>query len=364
MTSAHPAERSEENMTGLHVGLVLTLIAALVRQSAPPAPADAAIWPIPGVVSQGTAGVTAPRLIKDVKPNYTADAMRAKIQGLVGLEGVVEPDGSVGPVRIVRSLDAVYGLDDEAIRTVKKWRFVPGMKDGAPVRVAVTIEMAFTLRDSRRDPPTPIPPTPILGWPDSFSDKSEVPASLPAGWLEDSIETSTLDLRVAYPPGWSLRRYANAQTLAGLVADDARGHRSITISQPGPAPFDLTTPLPEARLKEFLEGVGKMHAAQTLNVRMVQSGQIRSSGRLWLWLEMAAPTDLPRAPEAIAAHMRAAHDGMRMWSFTTTAGGQSIQVFCSVLHAANTSDTDKQEEIRRAGLEFGGMLKRFSMATR
>jgi hypothetical protein len=194
---------------------------------------------------------------------------------------------------------------------------------------------------------------------------SEVPASLPVGWSEDSIETSTLELRVAHPPGWSLRKYTNAQTLAGLVADDARGHRSITISQPGPAPFDMATPLPEARLKEFLEGVGKMHAAQTLNVRMVQSGQVRSSGRLWLWLEMAAPTvDLPGAPEEIAAHMRAAHNGMGMWSFTTTAGGQSIQVFCSVLHAANTSDTDKQEEIRRAGLEFGAMLKRISIQTR
>ena len=134
---------------------------------------------------------------------------------------------------------------------------------------------------------------------------------------------------------------------------------------PAPRHFDLATPLPEARLKEFLEGVGKMHAAQTLNVRMVQSGQVRSAGRLWLWLEMAAPAiNLPGAPEEIAAHMRAAHDGMRMWSFITAAGGQSIQVFCTVLHAANTSDTDKQEEIRRAGLEFGAMLKRISMQTR
>ena len=129
-------------------------------------------------------------------------------------------------------------------------------------------------------------------------------------------------------------------------------------------PFDLVTPLPEARLKAFLDGVGQMQAAQTLNVKMVQSGQVQTPERLWLWLEMAAPLiDVPSAPE-LAAHMRAAHDGMRMWSFTTAAGGQSIQVFCSMLHAANTSDADKQEEIRRAGLEFGAMLKRMSVRTR
>ena len=111
--------------------------------------------------------------------------------------------------------------------------------------------------------------------------------------------------------------------------------------------------------------MGQRNAAQTLNVRMVQAGQVQSSGRLWLWLEMAAPiANLQGAPEEIAAHLRAAHDGVRMWSLTTTAGGQMIQVFCSVLHAANTSDADKQEEIRRAGLEFGAMLKRISVVAR
>ena len=346
-------------MTGLHLALVLSLITVLVRQAAPQAPPDAASWPIPGVLVPGVAGVTAPRVIQEVKANYTAEAMRARIQGVVVLECVVEVDGRVGPVRIVRSLDAVHGLDEEAIRTLRQWRFVPAMKDGVPVRVAVKVEISFTIRD-RRDSPTP-----ILGWPDSFSDASEVPTSLPGGLVGGfhrdvhARGARGLSCRLVDPEG-DEREHARE-----LLADDARGHRSITIAQPGPAPFDLVTPLPEARLKDFLDGVGQMHAAQTLNVRMVQSGQVQSSGRLWLWLEMAAPTiNLPGAPEEIAAHMRAAHDGMRMWSLTTTAGGQMIQVFCTVLHTANTTDTDKQEEIRRAGLEFGAMLKRISIQTR
>jgi TonB family protein len=346
-------------MTGLHLGLVLSLVTVLVPKAAPQAPPDATSWPIPGVLVPNVDGVTTPRVIKEVKANYTGAAMRARIQGIAVLECVVEPDGRVGPVRIARSLDAVHGLDEEAIRTLRQWRFTPAMKDGVPVRVAVMVEISFTIRNR------PDSPTPILGWPDSFSEVSEVPGALPAGWSEDSVGTPTIEVLVAYPPGWSIRKETSATALAILLADDARGHRAITIARPDPSTFTLVDPLPEAKLKAFLDGVGQMQAAQTLNVRMVQSGQVQSSGRRWLWLEMAAPTsNLPGAPEEFAAHMRAAHDGMRMWSFTTTAGGQMIQVFCSVLHAANSSDADKQEEIRRAGLEFGAMLKRMSVRAR
>lgn len=92
-------------------------------------------------------GISSPRLIKEVKPNYTADAMRAKIQGVVTLEAVVLEDGSVGPVRVTRSLDPNFGLDQEAERTVKLWKFEPGTNRlGQRVPVLVEIEMTFTLR--------------------------------------------------------------------------------------------------------------------------------------------------------------------------------------------------------------------------
>lgn len=92
-------------------------------------------------------GITSPRLLQEVKPNYTADAMRAKVQGVVMLEAVVLADGSVGPVRVTRSLDPTFGLDEEAQRTVRRWRFAPGTnRMGEAVPVLVVIEMAFTLR--------------------------------------------------------------------------------------------------------------------------------------------------------------------------------------------------------------------------
>lgn len=91
-------------------------------------------------------GVNLPQPLKEVKPQYTADAMRAKVQGTVLLECVVLPDGSVGNVEIVRSLDSTFGLDQEAIKAAKQWRFRPGTRLGEPVAVLVTIELTFTLR--------------------------------------------------------------------------------------------------------------------------------------------------------------------------------------------------------------------------
>ncbi len=91
-------------------------------------------------------GVETPRLLREVKPQYTAQAMRAKIQGEVLLECIVQPDGAVGNIKVVRSLDAAFGLDQEAIKAARQWRFAPGTKQGQPVPVLVTIAIAFTLR--------------------------------------------------------------------------------------------------------------------------------------------------------------------------------------------------------------------------
>jgi periplasmic protein TonB len=98
-----------------------------------------------GVYRPGN-GVESPRLLRSVRPNYTAEAMRAKVQGVVRLEGVVLPDGTVGDVKVMRSLDPVYGLDQEAVKAARQFRFVPGTRFGEPVAVLVSFEIEFTLR--------------------------------------------------------------------------------------------------------------------------------------------------------------------------------------------------------------------------
>jgi protein TonB len=99
-----------------------------------------------GGVFQPGNGVTTPRLLREVKPAYTSDAMRAKVQGTVLLQCVVRPDGSITDVQILRSLDSVFGLDQEAIKAARQWRFAPGTRMGQAVPVQIVIELTFTLR--------------------------------------------------------------------------------------------------------------------------------------------------------------------------------------------------------------------------
>jgi TonB family protein len=91
------------------------------------------------------AGINDPKLLRDAKPTYTPDAMRAKIQGTVLLEAVVLDTGQVGDVKILKSLDP-NGLDQEAIKAAKKWLFQPATdRTGKPVAVYVTLELSFRI---------------------------------------------------------------------------------------------------------------------------------------------------------------------------------------------------------------------------
>jgi TonB family protein len=88
-------------------------------------------------------GVTAPKLLAKVEPEYSEAARRAKIAGTVLLFIVVEPDGHASNMRVVRSLEP--SLDQKAMEAVARWRFQPGAKDGMPVPVQATIEVNFRL---------------------------------------------------------------------------------------------------------------------------------------------------------------------------------------------------------------------------
>ena len=99
-----------------------------------------------GAYQPGVNGVSMPEVLYEKKPEYTSAAMRAKVQGTVEVEAIVNPDGTIGEARVVRSLDDRFGLDEKAIEAVRLWRFRPAVKGGRPVPVRVVIELTFTLR--------------------------------------------------------------------------------------------------------------------------------------------------------------------------------------------------------------------------
>lgn len=90
------------------------------------------------------AGGQAPKLAHEVKPSYTSEAMRQRVQGRVKMEAVVLSDGSVGASRITQSLDS--DLDLSAIAALRAWKFTPAVLSGKEVPVLVDVEMMFTLK--------------------------------------------------------------------------------------------------------------------------------------------------------------------------------------------------------------------------
>jgi TonB family protein len=78
------------------------------------------------------------------KPEYTRDALARRVEGKVVVLAVVEVDGTVGDVRVDRSVDP--DLDKEAIKAAKRWRFSPGTFQGTPVPMVVKIELDFMIR--------------------------------------------------------------------------------------------------------------------------------------------------------------------------------------------------------------------------
>jgi TonB family protein len=89
-------------------------------------------------------GIAPPRLLREVKADYTDEARRRGLQGEVVLEIVVRRDGSVGDVTVLHGLGA--GLDQRAITAVRQWRFDPARRKGVVVDVIVEVAVEFTLR--------------------------------------------------------------------------------------------------------------------------------------------------------------------------------------------------------------------------
>jgi protein TonB len=89
-------------------------------------------------------GIQPPRLLNEVKPDYTEDARRRGLEGEVVLEIVVRHDGRVGDVRVLKGLGA--GLDQQAIQAVRRWTFAAATRKGRPVDVIVEVAVEFTLR--------------------------------------------------------------------------------------------------------------------------------------------------------------------------------------------------------------------------
>jgi TonB family protein len=88
-------------------------------------------------------GVIPPRVTYGPDPEYSVLARQAGYQGTCVLWLILGQDGRTQTVRIVRALG--MGLDEEAVKVVKRWKFDPATKNGDPVAVQLNIEVDFKL---------------------------------------------------------------------------------------------------------------------------------------------------------------------------------------------------------------------------
>jgi TonB family protein len=88
-------------------------------------------------------GVGFPSCIYCPHPNYPIEAFKHKIQGTVFLQAVVELNGTVQEIRVVKALP--YGLTEAAIKAVASWRLKPATgPDGNPTAVLQVIAVSFS----------------------------------------------------------------------------------------------------------------------------------------------------------------------------------------------------------------------------
>ena len=89
-------------------------------------------------------GITAPKLLSRIDPQYTPEAKADKVAGTVTLLVVIGTNGAARDIAVEQGLGS--GLDEKAVEAVQQWLFQPGMKDGIPVSVRATIEINFKLQ--------------------------------------------------------------------------------------------------------------------------------------------------------------------------------------------------------------------------
>ncbi len=86
-------------------------------------------------------GIVPPRVISRIEPVYTSGARTARVSGDVILSVEVDASGNVGRVKAVKEMG--FGLTNEAISAVRKWKFQPATRDGRPVAQEMVITVHF-----------------------------------------------------------------------------------------------------------------------------------------------------------------------------------------------------------------------------
>ena len=128
---------------GVPGGVVGGVVGGLPEAPPPPPP------PPPAPVQRGPVRVGGqikpPTLVHRVEPTYPPMAVSAHVQGIVILEAIVDAEGRVTDVKVLRSVNLM--LDREAVAAVRQWRYSPVVLNGTAVPFVLSVSLSFSLTD-------------------------------------------------------------------------------------------------------------------------------------------------------------------------------------------------------------------------
>ena len=156
------------NPAALLIAVILALLTMILanpipsaaQQETPPpsaTPPQSKVSPRPNPDASGIYhlgdGVTAPKLIYSVAPEFSEKARKRKLAGATTLSFIVETDGHVRDIRVTKSCadafsdkkdrEAALTLDQQAIKAAVQYRFEPAQYKGKPVPVELSVEINF-----------------------------------------------------------------------------------------------------------------------------------------------------------------------------------------------------------------------------
>jgi TonB family protein len=86
--------------------------------------------------------IVVPSVNKQVEAKYTKEAQKADVEGVVLLRCTVGRDGRATDIKVLHSLG--YGLDENAVKSLRKWKFKPATLNGKPLPYTISVETVFT----------------------------------------------------------------------------------------------------------------------------------------------------------------------------------------------------------------------------
>jgi TonB family protein len=327
----------------------VTVIAAIAlgaaRLVAEQAPSTSG-WP-PAGVYLGRDVDTLPKMVHQVKSTYTPEAIRARVEGIVRLSCVVLADGTVGDVRVVKSLG--YGLDESATAALKQWQFSPAVKNGVAVPIAVDIQMAFTLRDAPR----------ALTWPEGF-DAAPTAGAEANDWREETADASGVRIAVRYPQAWTLRKNPDERSVLTLKRNNT--FSTLAVWRPRPVSYSLDRPLSPAELEQIAQ-VESNQVPREMGWETLGFGQAPAASHIWAWHAYKTSTAVTPSMDATVAPVAGElFESVRVWTFEATANGQAIVVMCMAVVPREASDAGKKTFVAEQAAAFGDIIRHISIA--